>query len=111
MIKKGVFASRADNGNVRTSNPCVYVGGNYNQNQNSGLFYTNCNSASNTNSNRGSRIQKAKRNPVFRLGNKSGQEPLTSWWRRKAELWHGLVLFEKSAGKLMRLTEKIEACA
>ena len=37
----------------------LYVGGNYNQNQNYGLFYLNGNkSASNTNSNVGSRILK-----------------------------------------------------
>jgi hypothetical protein len=35
------------------SNPCLCVGGNYNQNGNHGLFYVNCNSASNSNANVG----------------------------------------------------------
>jgi len=38
----------------------LHVGGNYNQNQNHGLFYMNDNTASNTNANIGSRIH---RNP------------------------------------------------
>ncbi len=53
-----VFFVRAscDNWNFDASNPCVYVGGNYNQNGNYGLFYVNYNTASNTNANIGSRI-------------------------------------------------------
>lgn len=42
--------------NFNTSNPCVYVGGNYNQNGNHGLFYVNYTSASNANANIGSRF-------------------------------------------------------
>ena len=45
-----------DNWNFNTSNPCVYVGGNYNQNGNYGLFYVNYNNASNANANIGARI-------------------------------------------------------
>lgn len=41
--------------NFNASNPCVYVGGNYNQNGNHGLFYVNYNSVSNANGNIGSR--------------------------------------------------------
>ena len=39
-----------------SSGPCLYVGGNYNQNTNHGLFYVNYNNASNSNSNIGCRI-------------------------------------------------------
>ena len=51
-----------DNWNFNSSNPCVYAGGNYNQNLNHGLFYFNYNSTSNSNDNIGSRY----------LANKSG---------------------------------------
>lgn len=44
-----------DNWNFNASNPCLYVGGNYGQNGNHGLFYVNYNTASNTSSNIGSR--------------------------------------------------------
>lgn len=44
-----------DNWNYNSSNPCLYVGGNYNQNQNHGLFYVNYNSTTNKNANHGSR--------------------------------------------------------
>lgn len=45
-----------DNWNFNASNPCVYVGGNYNQNGNHGLFYVNYNGVSNANDNHGSRF-------------------------------------------------------
>ena len=45
-----------DNWNFSTSNPCVYGGGNYNQNGNHGLFYLNYNSVSNQSGNIGSRF-------------------------------------------------------
>lgn len=45
-----------DNWNFNASNPCLYVGGNYNQNQNYGLFYVNYNTATNTNANIGCRF-------------------------------------------------------
>lgn len=53
-----VFFVRAscDNWNFSTSNTCVYVGGNYNQNTNHGLFYVNYNTASNSNANIGARF-------------------------------------------------------
>ena len=44
-----------DNWNFNASNPCLYVGGNYNQNTNHGLFYVNYNSVSNSNTNIGCR--------------------------------------------------------
>lgn len=44
-----------DNWNFNSSNPCLHVGGNYNQNQNYGLFHVNYNTASNTNDNIGCR--------------------------------------------------------
>lgn len=44
-----------DNWNFNASNPCVYAGGNYNQNQNHGLFYLNYTSVSNSNANHGCR--------------------------------------------------------
>ena len=50
------FAS-CDNWNFNSSNPCLYAGGNYNQNQNGGMFYVNYNSASNSNDNIGARNQ------------------------------------------------------
>ena len=43
--------------NFDSSNPCLYVGGNYSQNANYGLFYVNYNSASNANANIGCRLQ------------------------------------------------------
>ena len=52
-----IFGFRScDNWNFNTSNPCVYAGGNYNQNGNHGLFYWNYNSATNKNANIGGRI-------------------------------------------------------
>lgn len=52
------FCSQAscDNWNFDSSNPCLYVGGNYNQNANYGMFYVNYNSVSNANSNIGCRL-------------------------------------------------------
>ena len=44
-----------DNWNYDSSNPCLYRGGNYNRNQNYGVFYLNYNSASNANANIGCR--------------------------------------------------------
>lgn len=44
-----------DNWNFNASNPCVNVGGNYNQNTNYGLFYFNNNGTTNKNANIGSR--------------------------------------------------------
>ncbi len=49
------FVVRADHVNINSSNVVVYVGGNYNQNRNYGLFYSNMNSASNSNDNIGAR--------------------------------------------------------
>ena len=52
-----MFSGRVpDNWNFNASNPCLHVGGNYNQNLNYGLFYVNYNSASNTNANVSCRI-------------------------------------------------------
>ena len=45
-----------DNWNFNASNPCLYGGGNYNQNLNHGLFYVSGNGVSNANANHGSRI-------------------------------------------------------
>ena len=50
------FRDSCDNWNYNASNPCLYVGGNYNQNGNHGLFYVNYNSATNKNANLGCRI-------------------------------------------------------
>ena len=52
------FCSQAscDNWNFDSSNPCLYVGGNYNQSANYGMFYVNYNSVSNANSNIGCRF-------------------------------------------------------
>lgn len=56
-MRAGCFSSglRCDNWNFNASNPVVYVGGNYNQNGNHGLFYVNYTSLTNTNDNHGSR--------------------------------------------------------
>ena len=53
-----VFCARSscDYWNFNASNPCVYVGGNYGQNGNHGLFYVNYTTASNANGNIGSRF-------------------------------------------------------
>lgn len=50
------FWVTCDNWNFNSSNPCLYVGGNYNQNTNHGLFYVNYNRSSNSNANIGCRI-------------------------------------------------------
>ena len=50
------FWVTCDNWNFNTSNPCLYVGGNYHQNTNHGLFYVNYNRSSNSNANIGCRI-------------------------------------------------------
>ena len=42
-----------DNWNFNASSPCLYVGGNYSQNGNHGLFYVNYNTATNANANIG----------------------------------------------------------
>nr|DAY66104.1 MAG TPA: hypothetical protein [Caudoviricetes sp.] len=54
----GVFCSRAscDNWNFSSSNPCLYVGGNYSHNSNYGLFYVYYDSASNYNGSIGCRF-------------------------------------------------------
>lgn len=54
-----------DNWNFNSSNPCLHVGGNYNQNRNHGLFYVNYNSSSNSNDNIGCRTL------VYCVANKS----------------------------------------
>ncbi len=55
-----------DNWNFNAGNPVVYVGGNYNQNGNHGLFYRNYNSVSNANANIGSRfLLSFANNPPF----------------------------------------------
>ena len=94
-----------DNWNFNASNPCLHLGGNYNQNQNRGLFYVNYNTASNANANIGSRLH--------RLANRAGAgwhgpmarrvaHPLVklsrqdmSWYSREGE------------GTLMRLQEEL----
>lgn len=48
--------SSCDYWNFNASNPCVYVGGNYGQNGNYGLFYVNYNGVSNANANIGARV-------------------------------------------------------
>ena len=45
-----------DNWHFDGSYPCLYHGGNYNQNQNHGPFYVNYNRTSNSNDNIGCRI-------------------------------------------------------
>ena len=50
------FWVTCDNWNFNSSNPCLYVGGNYNQNTNHGLFFVNYNDVSNSNANIGCRI-------------------------------------------------------
>ena len=56
-----------DNWNYNASNPCLHVGGNYNQNLNHGLFYVNYNSATNTNANIGCRILVCLANQISNL--------------------------------------------
>ena len=57
-----------DNWNFNASNPCLYGGGNYNQNLNHGLFYVNRNSTSNSNANHGCRNQQREAKKVFIIG-------------------------------------------
>ena len=55
-----------DNWNFNGSNPCLYHGGNYNQNQNHGPFYVNYNRTSNSNDIIGCRIlAEPQANPPF----------------------------------------------
>ena len=55
-----------DNWGFNGRYPCLYHGGNYNQNQNHGPFYINYNNASNTNDNIGCRIlAEPQANPPF----------------------------------------------
>ena len=69
-----------DNWNFNPSNPCLYVGGQYNNhNANYGLFYINYNSVSNTNSNIGARFLSERLKidldpiyPLWNLGNAQG---------------------------------------
>lgn len=49
------FRGVCDNWNFNASNPVVYVGGNYSQNGNHGMFYVNYTSLTNANVNHGSR--------------------------------------------------------
>lgn len=51
-----LFPGSCDVWGFDSSNPCLYVGGNYSQNANYGLFYVNYNSASNANGNLGCRF-------------------------------------------------------
>lgn len=56
-MQQSLYSSfSCDNWNFNASNPCVYAGGNYNQNDNYGLFYFNYNEATNKNTNIGGRI-------------------------------------------------------
>lgn len=73
------WAFSCDNWNFNGSNPCLYVGGNYSQNQNRGLFYVNYNSTSNANANIGCRIllTEAKHESSRPMRGR----PLTPWWR------------------------------
>ena len=94
-----------DNWNFNSGNPCLYLGGNYNQNQNYGLFYVNYTSASNSNSNIGSRLH--------RLANRAGAKwhgpmarriahPLVKMSRQDMS-WYS----QKGEGTLMRLQEEL----
>ena len=68
------WAFSCDNWNFNASNPCLYVGGNYNQNLNHGLFYVNSNTASNSNANHGCRIISKAILMFYRH-----RQPLTPW--------------------------------
>lgn len=59
------FFGSCDNWNFNTSNPCVHVGGNYNQNLNYGLFHVNYNSTSNANSLIGSRVLRRRQPKMY----------------------------------------------
>nr|DAT71758.1 MAG TPA: hypothetical protein [Caudoviricetes sp.] len=72
-----LFCSRAscDNWNFSSSNPCLYVGGNYSHNSNYGLFYVNYNTASNYSGDIGCRF-------LFDISNLTDswhRQPHTSW--------------------------------
>lgn len=51
-----LFPGSCDYWNFGSSNPCLYVGGNYSQNANYGMFYVNYNTTSNYNGNLGCRF-------------------------------------------------------
>lgn len=65
-----LFPGSCDVWNFDSSNPCLYVGGNYSHNSNYGLFYVNYNAASNYNGNIGCRF-------LFDISN------LTHSWHRQ----------------------------
>ena len=52
-MQAATFFVCTDNWNFNSSNTCLHVGGNYNQNLNHGLFYVNYNGTSNSNANIG----------------------------------------------------------
>jgi hypothetical protein len=91
--------SAPDNWNFNSSNPCLHVGGNYNQNQNHGLFYVNYNGTSNANANIGCpTLPFVWLTPLLTNGTgfrtPQGEDKPTG---------HGLVPSERSEGKIVRL--------
>lgn len=108
-----LFLGVPDNWNFNASNPCLHVGGNYNQSLNHGLFYVNYNTASNANSNIGSRlldvwltIPSMDESECFSIHGAEGRTPLGE----DKPAGHGQVLskerrkaHEATGGKLKRV--------
>jgi hypothetical protein len=76
VYRRGVSC---DNWNFSASNPCLNVGGNYNQNANNGLFYVNNNSATNTNANIGCLLFSIIAKPQQLLAEHQHRQPRTTW--------------------------------
>lgn len=94
-----LFGVTCDNWNFNSSNPCLYVGGNYNQNTNHGLFYVNYNSVSNSNTNIGCRTLLC----VLLTNLRTTAQVVAHLSVKISSSGSGLVHLERGVGKLVQL--------
>lgn len=94
-----LFGVTCDNWNFNSSNPCLYVGGNYNQNTNHGLFYVNYNSVSNANTNIGCRTLLS----VLLTNLQTTAQVVAHLSVKISSSGSGLVHLERGVGKLVQL--------
>lgn len=94
-----LFGVTCDNWNFNSSNPCLYVGGNYNRNTNHGLFYVNYNSVSNSNTNIGCRTLLC----VLLTNLQTTAQVVAHLSVRISSSGSGLVHLERGVGKLVQL--------
>ena len=93
------FWVTCDNWNFNSSNPCLYVGGNYNQNTNHGLFYVNYNDVSNSNANIGCRTLLC----VLLTNLQTTAQVVAHLSVKISSSGSGLVHLERGVGKLVQL--------